>query len=54
MTIVGGMGLPELMIVLTTFLIPALVLVVAYFVIKHAVKRGVKEAVAELKNEGKL
>ncbi|MBR5260414.1 MAG: hypothetical protein IKV48_08130 [Eggerthellaceae bacterium] len=51
---VGGMGLPELLVILSTLVIPLILIVVGYFLVKHAVKRGTIEAYEELKRDGKL
>lgn len=46
--IVGGIGTPELVIVLTSIVLPllgiALLLLVLYFVVKRAVRDGIREA----------
>lgn len=49
-----GMGFPELILILSYLIIPAILCVAAYFIVKAAVKRGVLEAFEELKKDGKV
>ena len=56
MGIIGGIGVPELIIVLTSFIVPlvlvALAFVVLYFVVRKAVRDGMCDAMGSRSADG--